>query len=260
VGTFAGQGKAGFLDGSGTGAQFNFPSGVVKYDKDNTFFVADYDNNRIRKVTSEGVVSTFAGNGADTSVDGQGVNATVKFPFGISIDQRNGNLFISEFGSGNIRKITPQAHVSTLATGLNKPRGLCCSEKDECLYIAESGKHAILKLDLKTGAIQLIAGKGKGYADGDATVARFDDPCGVAIESDTSLLVADSTNNRIRRITFTTGRTVVETVAGSGCGMVDSDLQISQFNEPYFLCVDQATSTCFVADWGNHRIRKFPLK
>lgn len=118
------------------------------------------------------------------------------------------------------------------------------------------------KLDIKTGTLSPVAGNGgKGCLDGDGSVAQFYLPTGVAIESDSSLLVADYGNDIIRRITFTGGgRSIVETVAGKEGGFLDGDAQTAKFNSPICLCVDRATSTCFVADHDNNCIRKLSPK
>jgi len=262
VGTFAGSGKAGFLDGTGVGAQFNTPQGIAKYDKENSFFVADHANHRIRKIASTGVVSVFAGNGTAASVDGQGTNASFHYPLGISINQQNGDIFVSDFGTGKIRRVTQHAQVSTIASGVQHPYGVCYNEKQDCLYIAEYGRHSILRLEIKSGAVSPAAGNGgDGCLDGDGSVAQFNHPSGVAIESDSSLLVADTFNNRIRRITFTGGgQSIVETVIGNESGFLDGDFQTAKFNYPNFLCIDSATSTCYVADGNSHRIQKIGLR
>ncbi len=113
---FAGSGKAGFLEAMGINAQFNSPRGIT-IDKNGNLFVADTGNCKIRKITSEGIVSTFAGTGEKGNTDGNATSAKFESPEDLVFDS-NGNLFITDVF--NIRKITPEGIVSTF-TGNNKP-------------------------------------------------------------------------------------------------------------------------------------------
>jgi len=263
VKTFAGKCK-GFLDGPGLGAHFSEISGIAKYHKWDELYVADSGNHRIRKITSNGAVSVFAGSDHVGSVDGDGTKAYFYRPYAIAIDQRCGDLFVSDFEAQKIRRITQQGKVTTIASqfAFSLPAGLCFVEKDECLYIADSGHNAIQKFDFRTGSVTTVAGTQKGFWDGDGTVAMFDKPWDVAyVARDDSLLVADRCNHAIRRIKFTGGKNcVVETVAGSGqCGLNDGPFLSARFNNPMFLCVDDSSGVCYVSDAYNHCIRHLPL-
>jgi len=246
VGTFVFIGKATFS-----------PSHIVKYHKKNTFFTTS-SNNQIHKVTSLGAVSVFAGSGEEGGADGDGTKASFCFPQGIAIDQRNGDLYISEFVGNKIRKITQQGRVSTIAgdgqarladSSFHHPAGLCFSEKDDCLYIADRENHRIQKLNIKTGHIGCIAGNGRsGDADGEGTAAQFLYPRAVTyVDADGSLLVSEK--RRIRRIRFQAGKAVVQTLR----------LFNSGFCVPY-LCIDPSTATCYVSDNDNNMIKKFRLQ
>jgi len=260
--TFTGSGEAGFLDGDKNSVQFNAPSGIAKYYKENTFFVTDCKNHRIRKISSTGVVSVFAGNGTASSVDGMGTNASFNYPYGIAIDQRNGDVYISDRDGNKIRKITQQGQVQTIAGNhlFSRPSGLCFSSAEECLYLADQYKHRIRKIDITSGKTTTLAGTGSsGYVDGDGTTAKFSQPCGVVLLG-TSLLVADTCNHRIRRINMTGSKAYVGTLAGSGeKGCKDGELLSARFNLPFSVCVDEDAQVCYVADVGNNKIRSVSL-
>jgi sugar lactone lactonase YvrE len=113
VSTLAGNGDAGFADGTGTAAQFNGPVGVA-VDGAGNVYVADVFNNRIRKITPEGVVSTLAGNGHADFADGIGKAARFNRPDGVAVDGA-GNVYVADRANHSIRKITPEGVVSTLA-------------------------------------------------------------------------------------------------------------------------------------------------
>lgn len=157
VSTFVGAGVAGFLDGTGVDARFHFPSSIC-IDAANNLYVGDESNQRIRKVTPAGVVTTIAGTGAIGSNDGQGSLATFSTPRGICIDS-DGNIFVSDAGNNLIRKINPSGYVSTYAgsgsagadngpanvASFNNPQGICI-DNDNNLYIADSDNHQIRKI------------------------------------------------------------------------------------------------------------------
>jgi sugar lactone lactonase YvrE len=113
VTTLAGTSTAGYADGPAASAQFNYPAGVTVA-PDGTIYVADQDNNRIRKISTSGVVSTFAGSGAKSTVDGIGTAASFASPHSISIDAA-GNMYVGDEYSHKVRKIAPDGTVGTLA-------------------------------------------------------------------------------------------------------------------------------------------------
>lgn len=113
VTTVAGSGATGSLDGNAASATFNNPAGVA-VDRAGNVYVADAGNNKIRKITPAGVVSTLAGNGTAGSTDGTGTNARLYYPTGITIDPLD-NLYIADYRNNRIRKISPSGVVTTLA-------------------------------------------------------------------------------------------------------------------------------------------------
>lgn len=144
----------GFADGTGTAASFYGPQGIA-LDTSKNLYVADASNHRIRKITPEGVVTTFAGSGRSTSEDGIGTSASFSYPNGLTFDS-SGNLYVTE--STKIRKITPAGIVTTIAgseygyadadSGLRArfsyPRGIVIAQ-DGVIYVND-GNHVIRKL------------------------------------------------------------------------------------------------------------------
>ena len=113
VTTFAGNGEAGFSDGTGSAARFNNPTGIA-LDPSGNVYVADEDNHRIRKITPAGVVTTLAGDGYWGSTDGPGLSARFKFPSALALDN-SGNIYVADSINSRIRKITASGQVATLA-------------------------------------------------------------------------------------------------------------------------------------------------
>jgi sugar lactone lactonase YvrE len=252
VSTFAGIAQtSGYQDGIGSAGRFNFPRSMV-VDSDNNLYVCDIGNNRIRKVTPAGVVTTLAGSGSYSYLDGIGINAHFASPYGITIDSLN-NLYISDNGNSKIRKVTPGGVVTTLdGVGINSPFEMSI-DSDDNLYVCEYGSNSILKITL-AGVVTRLAGSGNaGYLDGIGINAAFNNPRGIAVDSSNNLYIVDSINNRIRKVT---PAGVVTTVAGEGsAGYVDGIGSIAQFNGPLGIAIN-SHGDLFVGDANNNRIRK----
>jgi len=259
VSTLAGS-TVGFRDGSGRSAQFNFPSGV-SLDTEGNVYVADYGNHRIRKITPEGLVSTLAGSTVGFR-DGSGRSAQFDRPSGGVLDA-GGNVYVADEFNNLIRKITPEGLVSTFAGSIwgfrdgsgtsaefNRPTGVALDAADN-VYIANSYNHRIRKITPE-GVVSTIVGSTQGFRDGDGTSAQFNYPYGVAVDAEGNVYVADSFNNRIRKIT---PEGLVSTFAGSTEGFRDGAGTSAQFNRPAGVGVDTA-GIVYVADYYNHRIRK----
>lgn len=153
VTTIAGTTTAGFANGSGSAARFNYPSGIA-IGPDGILYVADQDNNRIRKVTTTGDVTTLAGSGTKGTVDGLSTTAQFASPHGIAVDV-HGNVYVADEYSHSIRKIAPDGSVYTIAGStqgfqdgpsetarFSQPLGLATSSNGS-LYVVERGNHRI---------------------------------------------------------------------------------------------------------------------
>jgi len=247
----------GFADGS-PGA-FNTPSGIALSDEGN-LYVADTSNNRIRRISPEGVVSTVAGSGTARFADGDSLSASFNGPVGLAVDDA-GNIFVADTYNDRIRKITVDGHVVT------------------------------------------VAGDGTpGDLDGEAAKARFNTPCGVAVMSDGSLVVADTGNDKLRKISpngqvttvnlsfeaepnrtwlsgpvgivvthdgflyvteFDRGTVVQIAPDGKACvlagkhpGFADGFAADARFNHPAAIAINRRTGDLVVADTANYLVRK----
>lgn len=211
VTTFAGSGTPGFVNGTGTGARFNMPNGLA-FDASGNLFVAEYGNHRIRRITPDGVVSTFAGSGSAGGADGTGTAASFNNPRGMVFDAA-GNLFVSEWSGHRIRRITPDGVVSTFAgagtsgaadgTGtsatFNSPLGMAFDARGN-LFVADFGNHKVRRIT-PGGVVTTTAGTGvAGSATGPAPAASFDNPTGVVRDSAGTVYVVEYSGQRIEKI------------------------------------------------------------
>ena len=259
VSTLAGGGPGRFADGAGTAAAFNEPRGFTQ-DAAGNLYVADYQNQLIRKVTPAGVVSSFAGAaGQQGSVDGTGSAARFSDPQAIVADAA-GNLYVADTGPTKaIRKVTPAGVVSTLASAargarLGEPRGLALLG-DGSLLVADASQHELLRL-AANGQLSSWAGSSgsPGSSDGSASQARFYTPMGLAPAAGGRLLLADSGNHLLREIDPTAA--TVSTLAGQfgASASVEGDRLALRFEDPYAIAVD-AAGQLFVADASDHALR-----
>jgi sugar lactone lactonase YvrE len=222
VSTFVG-GERGFADGKRSIARFSRVKGLA-IDAKGNLYVGDSDNNRIRKVTPEGEVSTFAGSAGKPDkggfADGKGAAAQFDYPSGIAIDAA-GNLYVADYHNNCIRKVTPEGEVSTLAGDVagekgfvdgpgstaefQWPNGIAIDAAGN-LYVADMGNHRIRKVTPE-GEVSTLAGSSDmtgfngGFADGPGNTAQFDSPSDIAIDAAGNLYVADEDNGRIRKVT-----------------------------------------------------------
>jgi sugar lactone lactonase YvrE len=212
VTTLAGEGSPGLQDGAGPRARFADPFGVV-VDQVGNIYVADAgDNNRIRKVTPDGVVTTLAG-GAEGFKDGPGRAAAFNTPSALAIDA-GGNLYVADTGNNAIRKVTPDGAVTTLAgdgaagyrdgparsARFNAPCGVAVDARGN-VYVADTYNDRIRQITPEGQVKTVAGGDAPGYRDGVAASALFDTPCAVLATAAGELLVADTGNNLVRKIT-----------------------------------------------------------
>jgi hypothetical protein len=278
VTTLAGKAaEGGRVDGTGAQARFMF-SGMVGMvgDGQGHLFVADPFNNAIRKIVLQtGEVSTFAGTPGDCdSRDGIGKDARFCFPTGLASDG-SGNVFVADSFSHQIRKIVlATAAVSTVAGRHNEigsddgnaaqalfyqPTGIAADAAGN-VYVADTENGTLRKLALASAQVTTLAGAA-GYCaadDGVGTRARFCRPTGLIFDGASALLVADTGNGTIRRVSLGTG--VVTTIAGTpgGNGNLDGVGADASFSGSCGLALD-GLGNLFVADESNRSVRKVAL-
>lgn len=266
VTTLAGS-QVGFLDGTGPNAKFNNPLAIA-IDASNNLYVADGENNVIRKITPAGAVTTLAGTGVRGHADGSAATAQFNIPAGIATDA-SGNIYVADNNS-YIRKITAGGIVSTLA-GTSNPGYLdgpgISAQFDLPKGIQPDGNGNLFVCDLTNNLIRKItsanivstwAGSGEGYTDGPAATAKFNFPFGIAQDTSGNLMIADFNNNSIRMIT---PAGIVSTLAGGGTtgGYADGNKATARFSGLCSIAVDR-NETIYVTDYFNNRIRKIVLE
>jgi len=260
--TFVGNSQ-GFADGTGTAAQFNFPTSMVK-DAAGNFYVADRDNHRIRKVTPAGVVTTFAGSGTAGFTNGTGTGASFNQPYALAIDASD-NIYVGDRLNYAIRKITPAGVVTALAgngvsgmvdaTGsaarFSEPLGIAVDASGN-IFVGDYFNNRIRKIT-PAGVVTTFAGTSLGMVDGTGTAAAFNNPFGLAFDAAGNLYVSDSHNFAIRKIT---PAGVVTTLAGNGSqGSANGTGSAATFSRPIGIAAD-ANGNVYECDLDNHTIRK----
>jgi sugar lactone lactonase YvrE len=277
--TVAGNGTNGFSGdgGAATNAKIAIPTGVT-VDVNGNLFIADSGNNRIRKVDTNGIITTVAGNGTIgySGDGGAATNAKIAKAFGVAMDV-NGNLFIADSGNNRIRKVDTNGIITTVAgKGPNYPSvgsfsgdgGLATNanlfassgiavDANGNLIIADSSNNRLRKVDTN-GIITTVAGTNSVGFSGDgglATNARLNSPDGVALNAAGNLFIADYSNSRIRKVD-TNG--IIATVAGqifSGFTGDGGAATNAALNKPPSVAMDIA-GYLFIDDEGNNRVRQ----
>jgi sugar lactone lactonase YvrE len=279
ISTVAGSGSSGFSGdgGSAVSAALNFPYAVAA-DSSGHVFVADFFNNRIREV-SGGNISTIAGNGTYgfAGDNNTATNATLNYPSGIAADAA-GHVFIADTLNNRVREIDLFTGIITTVAGngtagysgdngkataaeLNSPNGLAVDSSGH-LFIADTNNNRIREVNLSTGVITTVAGDGvSGYSgdSGEATLAKLDQPDGVAVDTSGDLYIADTWNNAVRKVVLSSD--TISTIAGNGSTGFSGDggLAVSAtLNAPKGVVVD-SSGHLYIADTYNNRIREVDL-
>jgi sugar lactone lactonase YvrE len=265
VTTLAGlAGNSGSADGTNSAARFSFPYSLAANSSGDLYVV---DANTIRKVTSAGVVTTFAGSVTNGSVDGTGGAAQFNSPSGVALDSSD-NVYVTDSYNNTLRRITPNGVVTTVAglagggygsadgigplASFDNPAAVAADPMGN-VYVADQYNDTIRKITAG-GVVSTLAGLVyyRGNADGTNSDARFDSPYGIAADRAGNVYVADTYNNAIRKVT---PAGVVTTLAGGTYGSADGTNSEAQFNNPYAVAADNA-GFVYVADTYNDTIRK----
>jgi len=265
VTTLAGNGTQSFVNGTGTGATFNGPRGIVVLANGN-LAVLDSVNSAIRLVTYPGgVVTTLAGSGTPAYADGTGAGASFSFPGGIAL-LPDGNIVVADTENHRIRIVTPAGVVTTLAgsgtpafangTGAGAsfwyPYGVAVL-LDGNIAVVDQVNNRIRLVTYPGGVVTTLAGSSYGYLDGTGTGAQFGQPLAIAVLPNGNIVVADFLNHRIRLVTYPGG--VVTTLAGNDAtAYVDGTGAGASFKNPSGLGVTP-DGNVIVGDSGTHCIR-----
>ncbi len=273
--TIAGTGVSGYNGDTlvATSAKIYGPTGIAVDGAGNTYF-SDYYNQRIRKISSSGSITTVAGNGT-AGYTGDNVNGTttrLNNPMGLAADAF-GNIYIADKGNNRIRKIDVAGNITTIAgngtagyTGdngpatsarLSGPTGVAVDNWGN-VYIADRSNNAVRKIDF-SGTITTIAGTGNTGFNGDtwpsATLANLYNPSAVAVDNAGNVFIADENNNRIRKVdTFNK----ISTVFGNGVAGYTADggdATHAEIYQPNGVAVD-GYGNIYVSDQLNYMIRK----
>jgi len=276
ISTFAGNGTASFAGdgGQAINASLNFPRGPA-YDSAGNLYISDFYNNRVRKIASNGTITTLAGNGTlgSTGDGGLATSAELANPEGIAVDTA-GDVYICEFGGARIRKVDAATGIiSTIAgtgvAGFSGDGGPATAAKlygpqdpnfDSAgnLYFADYNNQRIRKITMATGVITTVAGNGTASTTGNggpATNASLHGPVSVVFDTAGNLYISERDGFVVRRVAAGTG--IISTFAGTGTSGFSGDggpATSAQFGQPYGIAFD-AAGNVFVSDVSNSRVR-----
>jgi len=251
--TFVGSGAAAQVPGVGTNASLDQPFALA-FGPDGNMYVtaASISNNKpvVFKITPTGVATIFAG-GSKGSANGQGTAASFNTIRGIAV-ALDGSIYVTDYGNGLIRKITPGGLVTTFYTDLvnTDPHGICIDSYGN-VYVSYTGSRIIKKIT-PAGVATVLAGSGlDALTDGTGTAASFQVLYGLAIDLNNNIYAADK--HTVRRITPSG---VVTTVAGAATsGFVDDVGSLARFFNVYGVACD-LQGNLYVADLSNQAIRE----
>ncbi|MEY3012577.1 MAG: hypothetical protein RIT45_1312, partial [Pseudomonadota bacterium] len=257
--TLAGQpGKPGLGDGKASEALLNQPW-AVDVDPKGRIVFADLGTHTIRQMEG-GVVKRLAGTGQAGYVDGAALTARFNGPHGVAI-RKGGAIVVGDRDNHRIRQVDGDKVVTLAGSAggfldgpaatarFNRPQGVAIDVNGE-IIIADTYNHRIRRLG-HDGKVVTIAGSGSaGWLDGDAGLARFYYPWGVAVDSGGTIWISDRYNHRVRKLFA--GK--VGTTGGIGAGFQDGLVSVARLNYPSGIAVD-AGGVIHVADGNNHRVR-----
>jgi len=273
----AGNSRPGFSGDGGpaVNAQLNAPQGMA-FDSAGNLYIADSGNNRVRVVSTDGTINTFAGNGTRSAPNFQGdgglaTEARLYLPSGLAVDS-GGDVFIADTGDNSIREVTTDGNIATVAgngfpgyggdaaaainANLNKPEDVALDSSGN-IYIADTGNGLIRKVT-SDGNINYIAGDltiGYSGDGGPATSAALTAPFALAMDSSGNIYFAENGDSRIRKVD---SKGNISTIAGTGTPGFSGDNSAAtnaQLGWPTGVAVD-SSGNVYVADSANLRIRK----
>ena len=261
--TIAGTGAPGAQDGPASSARFSDPFGIAIDGRGNVFVADGGESNRIRVIVPSGRVETVAGS-SEGFADGKLASASFNTPSGLAIDKK-GNVIIADTSNNRIRRLAVDGQVTTVAgdgeAGINDgpasaarfdgPIGVAVDDRGN-IYVADSYNDCIRRI-AGDGSVSTLAGSpGQGFVDGSSPVAKFDTPCGLAVDREGNLFVADTGNDAIRKIS-PAGE--VTTFAGGKRGRRDGNGTEAAFNQPTGIALTH-DGYLFVSDAGSGSIRR----
>jgi sugar lactone lactonase YvrE len=274
---YAGQGpESGNYGDGGPADQATFagPEGLAVHD--GILYVADYYHERVRAIAASGTITTVAGDGQPgfDGDSGDAHRARLRQPAAVAVAS-DGTLYIADQRNHRIRRVDIDGRIITVvgdgqagftgdggpasAASLNEPMGVALSPDGAVLYIADTGNNRIRHVDLSTMQITTLAGGDQATFRGEgveAGAARFNSPRGLAVSADGSLYIADTRDNRIRKI----ANRIITTVAGIGGnpGFAGDDGPATKatLNQPQGVAVSADGAIVYVADTGNNRVRQ----
>lgn len=265
VTVYAGAGERGFKDGPAAAALFSEVIGIV-CDSLGNVYVADSGNRRIRKISPDGIVSTYAGNGEEGSTDGKSGEARFYAPNYLAFD-RHKNLYVSDIGNFVIRKISADGMVTTLAgsgvsqyhdgqgknSSFGKPQGIAVDAQDN-VFLCDATNRRIRKIT-PDGTVTSYAGDGESrLIDGPASTASFLDPESIAIDDAGNMFIGDAYAVRVINTSGT-----VSTLAGSDhTGSTNGTGAAAGFSGLPGIGIDLC-GNIYVADYFNTKMRKVDL-
>ena len=249
----------------------------VSVDTKGNVYIADTDNNRVRKIVG-GKITTIAGTGAEgfSGDGGAAISAQLESPSGVAIDSA-GNIYIYDAGNLRIRKVDANGIITTVAgngqsgstadgglatgamLGLNT-NGSVVVDSAGNFYFSDVTNNAVRKVTVSNGIISTFAGKvgqtGSGGDGGLATSATFQNPCGLAFDAAGNLYIADGFNHKIREVLAKNG--IVNTVAGNGTNGTTGDgglATAAALGNPFDVAVD-AQGNLYIPDYHYNTVRK----